>query len=38
MSMTSHSPDAEAFLMVYGSQILSEQEGSAGEKMTLGYL
>lgn len=32
MSMISHNPDAEDFLLVYGSQILSEQEGSAGEK------
>lgn len=32
MSLISHNPDAEAFLLVYGSKILSEQEGSAGEK------
>lgn len=32
MSLISPNPDPEAFLQVYGSKILSEQEGSAGEK------
>lgn len=32
MSMISYNHDAQAFLLVHGSQSLSDQEGSAGEK------